>query len=95
MSTVADRPATYETATHADGPKVYAWLDERGLLENLVVKGSSVDRATRNWRAGVCPTFDSLDRNLLRGFDVYARELPDDVWLQRRVVNVGKRKAAA
>lgn len=76
-------PGTYETATHANGPKVYDWLSERGHLESLVLRGSAVDRTMRCWRSGRCPSFDSLDRILLNAFDVYVRELPDDVWLIR------------
>lgn len=88
-------PASYETATHADGPAVYEWLSENGHLENLVSRGPTVDRRVRMWRSGECPSFDTLDRVLLRAFDVYVRDLPDGVWIHRQAVRVGKRKVAA
>lgn len=87
--------ADYETATHADGPMVYQWLKGQGLLDKLATKGATVDRRVRSWKSGECPSFDTLDRVLLRAFDVYARDLPDEVWIRRRAVNVGKRKVAA
>lgn len=74
-------PATYETASFADGPKVYAWLSERRELRDL---DATTERRLSAWRNGECPRFDTLDRILLRVFDIYLWELPDDVWLHAR-----------
>lgn len=87
-------PADYETATHAIGPEVYEWLERNQHLDGpLMHKGYTVDRAVRRWRAGEYPSFGTLDRLLLDGFDVMVRDLPDEVWVTRRYV--GDKKVAA
>lgn len=79
-------PATYETANCADGPKVVAWLEERGLYASgqrarLI---GNIDRQLRRWKIGENPAIPTLDRVLLNTFDTFLNELPDDVWLFRR-----------
>ncbi len=76
-------PSTYEAASHADGPKVHAWLQEHGHLELVYVHGSSISRRLRAWRQGECPSFATLDRVLLV-LDVLTGDLPADVWIYRR-----------
>lgn len=74
-------PAGYLDAERAAGPKVIAWLMEMGDYPRPFL---SSDRQLRRWADGENPSIGALDRVLLREFDRYLWELPEDVWLARR-----------
>ena len=67
---------TYETAQWADGPRLYAWLREKGV--NPHHYGAMGRRAT-DWRRGSAADFYTVDR-LLTAAGLHAHEAPESMW---------------
>lgn len=77
-------PADPWTADAADGPKIVAWLERQGHLEDLTPRyGEAMARRMWAWRRGAKPDFFAVDE-VLNTFDVLPSDLPDEVWFHRR-----------
>lgn len=58
-----------------DGPKLAAWLEERGCLGGH--PRGSFARTVMRWRSGVNPAFDTVDRWLVP-LGLHLNEIPDE-----------------
>lgn len=67
---------THENARWADGPRLCAWLSERGVNPHHF---GAMGRRSTDWRRGAAADFYTVDRLLIAaGF--HPSDLPESVW---------------